>query len=94
MFWHVATPPYWSFERRPVHIHPPSASNNLRIACHYLHFTSIEDIYLKSSILGLSSILRVSGSYLRKRGSENSLNKKTGPGAGPNNLLHSLFRMS
>jgi hypothetical protein len=33
----------------------------LNISCHYLHFTSIEDIYLKSSILGLSSILRVSG---------------------------------
>jgi hypothetical protein len=29
------------------------------ISCQYLHFTSIEDIYLKSSIPGQSSILRV-----------------------------------
>lgn len=36
--------------------------SELNISCHYLHFTSIEDIYLKSSIPGQSSTLRVSGS--------------------------------
>jgi len=36
-----------------------------KISCHYVHFSSIEDIYLKSSIPGQSSILRVTGSYPR-----------------------------
>jgi len=39
----------------------------LNISCQYVHFTSIEDIYSKSSIPGQSSILRV------KESSENGL---------------------
>jgi hypothetical protein len=35
------------------------ANVRLRIACQDVHFTSIEDIYLKSSIPEQSSILRV-----------------------------------
>ncbi len=41
-------------------VHKFSAPEN-QIACQDVHFTSIEDIYLKSSIPGQSSILRVSG---------------------------------
>jgi len=38
-----------------------NTNQKLNIACHYVHFTSIEDIHLKSSIPGQSSILRVTG---------------------------------
>jgi hypothetical protein len=44
-----------SFRRAPLKYWP-----GLNI-CQYVHFTSIEDIYLKSSISGQSSILRVKG---------------------------------
>jgi hypothetical protein len=37
------------------------SNRKLRTACQDVHFTSIEDIYLKSSIPGESSILRVTG---------------------------------
>jgi hypothetical protein len=36
-------------------------------AYHYVHFTSIKDIYLKSSIPGLSSNLRVTGRNVAER---------------------------
>lgn len=38
-----------------------SLSRDGQISCQDVHFTSIEDIYLKSSILRQSSILSVSG---------------------------------
>jgi hypothetical protein len=41
--------------------------SNQWLSCHYVYFTSIEDIYLKSSIPGHSSILCVSGSNIALR---------------------------
>jgi len=47
--------------KRPQYIVDGFVPLNDQVSCHYVHFTSIEDIYLKSSIPGQNSILRVTG---------------------------------